>query len=256
MADPTCYALWTFALPSGPCADWYSGTWSALAVAVAAGSYGWSEWRIRRKKIQDDKSVARIIAVKIIRLANESHTILRHFDLRGSCALDGERSPTTDWNKLHPLVGLTFNESLHLTDRESDLLLAIGASEILSDLTVAIDRLRTCILTMTEYKNKYEALQSTLPMPRSTDGAGFSYILSEEQLVLHQMHTLVLNELANGMYELISQCSAGAYGLLQTYNAAVKRHFNLKEFVTVELTPLGEAVFGGTTQKSDSDIEI
>jgi hypothetical protein len=239
-----CYALWTFALPSGACADWYSGTWSAFAVAVAAGSYGFSEWRSRRRQIEDEKAIGCQIGVKIINLLNQSHTILRHFEIRGSCSLDGSRSKSTEWNKLHPMVGLTFDESLPLTPLESNLLLTAGAAQILSEMALAIHRLKACTLTMHEYKSKYEDFQKILPLPKATDGAGFIHQLTPEQFVQHHMHTLILNTLINGMYEMIEECFTAAQGLMTPFNEAMKRNFRVEKFMTFEPTEAGSKIFG------------
>lgn len=141
------------------------------------------------------------------------------------------------------MVGLVVNESLPLTPQESNLLLTIGASTILSEITIAIDQLRSCTLVMHEYKSKYEDLQKILPPPKGNDGTAFLYSLTKEQQLQHHMHTLILNELVNGMYQMINECFTSVCNLLEPYDTAMKKHFGLKKFVTFESTQLGKTTF-------------
>jgi len=72
-----CSLFGIFDLPSGSCAQWFSGTFSALAVATALAGYGFNEWRIRREKKERDEENAAGIAVLLRRAFTQIESIKR-----------------------------------------------------------------------------------------------------------------------------------------------------------------------------------
>lgn len=50
-----CFLFGVWEFPGGTCAQWFSGSASALAVAIALGGYFWSERRFRKQELISDQ---------------------------------------------------------------------------------------------------------------------------------------------------------------------------------------------------------
>lgn len=58
-----------------------------------------------------------------------------------------------------------------------------------------------------------------------------------------EIYSLVLNEFANGMYQMIDKCFYNIKDLLEEFEEHMKKYFKLKKFMKFELTDFGYTIF-------------
>lgn len=195
---------------------------SALAVVVALGSYGFSEWRRRRDARLRDVQTARAIGIKLLSVHNGLHDIKRHV-----CVDKRPLSPSQPelWRRTHPLIGLRLEPGLTLDAAETNLLLEMKQADHLMNQMLLTARYQSILSSMMEYKTRYEAMQSMLPAPVSKDGSTFTHILDEQQRLRLEPYSIQLETLLISVRSMLEENAELSARMLKEYPGAAEKHF-------------------------------
>lgn len=226
-----CYALWMFPLPGGNCSEWFSGTWSALAVAIAAGTYGISELRLNRERRDREKAVARQIGMKLFRLMNEANNLLRL--IRPRTMPEDTSFLEFDYRDVHPLVGAYFDATLQLDAVELDLLSRANDPEFMMDFMLSLERHRTIIDSLHEYKVRYEGLQTMMPTPAGAEGTMMKYEISKEEALKLTPYMLSINSILNALIGMVRENTLLCDRLVDRYTSLMKKHLKVKKWMAI-----------------------
>lgn len=226
--------LWLtdISLEPGSWADWFSGTMSALAVVIAVGSYGFSEYRSRREREQQDMAVARRMGVKLLRLINESNGILKQ--VRPSTSPPDVEMLKFTHRDVHPLGGLDLTSDLSVDHDEADLALSTGDAEFLSELLLAFDRHRSVYAGLIEYKAKYEALQALHPTPVAMDGQVFTYEWTQGEYLKLAPQIVMIDALLNSVISLARENVVKVDRLSENYTRLMRIRFKREKWIRFE----------------------
>lgn len=226
--------LGLISLEPGSWADWFSGSMSALAVAVALAAYPITKRQKRQEDRQRDAEIGRGIGWKILNLLNQNADIDRH--IRSSLA---SRQPTYPPNMKFPLVrplGLPERRPQELYQSEIDLLLKSQSAELLMELELCFGRYSSAVFAMNEYRNRHEALYELMPQPVANKGMTFTHRLTPEEVARVKPYTLMLESLLDSMISLLDENTAKLEECLKRYNADMTRHFG-KPLMAFEVDP-------------------
>lgn len=226
-------ALWLFELPSGACADWFSGFWSAAAVVVAVGSYGFGEWRAARSLRAQERSFARQIGLKLFRLFNEAHDIMRNLKPI-NCPPDTSIL-NFHYREVHPLVGMFFDPDLRLEAQEIDVIVKAGDSDFMPDLMLAFSRHRTIVDCLNEYKVRYEALHSMMPTPVEAEGTAMTYSMDKSELLKIAPYGAALDHLLNAIIGMVRENVVLAERLSEQYTLVMKKALKVDKWMELIL---------------------
>lgn len=236
MTSPKEYTfLGLITLPPGTWADWFAGSMSALAVAVALAGYGFSVWQQRRHDRENERQAIQQIGLKLFTVFNRTDNIRHHvWATYTGPALQG---PDADqvWRTVSPLIGLRDNLSLDLTASEVALLMKMKASGFLQDLMLATDRLHSIVSAMSEYQLKYEAMYAMMPPAEAMDGTVAQHSLSTQQYNKLRPYSVALEQMITSVRNLSQENSNACKNLINQFNPLVVGYFGKK---VIELEPL------------------
>ncbi len=221
-------------LEPGSWADWFSGSMSALAVAVALAAYPIANRQKRKADRQRDAEIGRGIGWKVLTLLNQNADIDRH--IKGSLAI---REPMYPPNMKFPLVrplGVPDRKPQELNQSETDLLLKSQSAELLMELELCFGRYSSIIFAMNEYKARHEALYELMPQPIANQGMTFTHRLTPEEAARVKPYTLMLEALLDSMIALLDENTVKLQGALKQYNVDMARYFG-KALMSFEVDP-------------------
>ncbi|WP_156357829.1 hypothetical protein [Sphingomonas sp. Leaf62] len=210
-------------LEPGSWADWFSGSMSALAVAVALSAYPIANRQKQKADRQRDAEIGRGIGWKVLTLLNQNADIDRH--IKGSLAI---REPMYPPNMKFPLVrplGVPDRKPQELNQSETDLLLKSQSAELLIELELCFGRYSSIIFAMNEYKARHEALYELMPQPVANQGMTFTHRIRPEEAARIKPYTLMLEALLDSMIALLAENMAKLQSCLKQYNLDMARHF-------------------------------
>ncbi len=128
-----CYLFWTYELPGGSCAQWYSASATVAAVVVALGAHFYGAWRLANQESRSQAAYAAGIALLLRRILQEAEANCRMFiDSRDEASLGNEKFMIT-----RPLSGVQAI-TLPFLNHEEALLLLKSANKTLA---MRIDKL-------------------------------------------------------------------------------------------------------------------
>lgn len=221
-------------LEPGSWADWFSGSMSALAVAVALAAYPIANRQKRKADRQRDVEIGRGIGWKVLTLVNQNADIVRH--IKGSLAI---REPMYPPNMKFPLVrplGVPDRKPQELNQSETDLLLKSQSAKLLMELELCFGRYSSIIFAMNEYKARHEALYELMPQPVANQGMTFTHRLTPEEAARVKPYTLMLESLLDSMISLLTENTEKLQGCLNQYNLDMARYFG-KPLMSFEVDP-------------------
>lgn len=226
--------LWftSLSLEPGSWADWFSGTMSAFAVVIAVGSYGFSEYRLRRERQQQEMAVARRMGVKILRLINESHGILRQ--VRPASTPPNTEMLRFSFLDVHPLGGLDLSPNLNVDHDEADLALSTGDAHFLSEYLLAFDRHRAVTNGLMEYKAKYEALHAAQPTPVEMRGQVFTYEWTRAEYMKIAPQIVMIDQLLNSVISIARENVVKVDKMAADYTRLMKIKFKREKWLAFE----------------------
>lgn len=228
-------------LEPGSWADWFAGSMSALAVAVALAAYPISKRQRRQEDRERDREIARGIGWKMLTLLNQNGDVERH--IRTSLE---SRVPMYPPNMKFPLVrplGVPDRKPQELNQSETDLLLRTKSAELLMDLELCFGRYASIIYGMNEYKVRHEALYELMPTPSANEGMVFTHSLTKEEAARVKPYTLMLESLLDGMIAMVGENMAKTKACLARYDTDMTRYFG-KAPVTFEAEPVEPPLAG------------
>ncbi|MET3828019.1 hypothetical protein ABIC16_003712 [Sphingomonas sp. PvP055] len=218
------YSLLGFAsLEAGSWADWFSGSMSALAVAVALSAYPISKRQRRLDERQRDAEIGRGIGWKAMTLLNQTADIDRH--MKASLA---NREPMYPPGMKFPLVrplGVPDRKPQELNQSETDFLLKSQSADLLMDLELCFGRYSSIVYAMNEYKVRHEALYELMPTPVANEGMTFTHHLNKEESDRIKPYTLMLESLLESMIQLVDENMEKVDRCLILYKKDMARHF-------------------------------
>lgn len=226
--------LGLLSLESGSWADWFAGSMSALAVAVALAAYPISNRQQRLADRQRDKEVGRGIGWKALKLLNKNADIHRH--IKSSLESRQQMYPP---NMKFPLVrplGVPERRPQELNQGETDLLLKSQSADLLMELELCFGRYSSIVFAMNEYKSRHEALYELMPQPVTSEGMTFTHQLTQREAARIKPYTLMLESLLDSMISLIDENTIKLQAVLAQYDADMTRYFG-KPLVTFDVDP-------------------
>lgn len=217
----------------GSYADWFAGTMSALAVMVALGGYGFSEWQRRHEKKSAERKAGRQIGLKLMNVLNRTHDIHRHIwaDYSGP-PLGGDGSNEL-WRTIQPLIGLTDDPAVALDGAETNLLIEADETEFLMEITLATSRYQSIVASMKEYQLRYEAVYQMSPAPTEMEGNVGVHRLTREQYLAIRPYTISLEALIQSLRAMTAENVDKCQQLAEEYTPMMKRYFKGEKFLSL-----------------------
>jgi hypothetical protein len=129
-----CFFLGMYKLPGGTCAQWFSGTASALAVATALLGYAFNEWRHRKENKHREEEDAAGIGFLLGRALDEAVAV--HYLLSTGFQkfeIAGENFEIDD-----SMSGVSFSVIEDLDKSQLRFLASYGCSYLMRELSFAI----------------------------------------------------------------------------------------------------------------------
>lgn len=229
------YTLLSFAsLEPGSWADWFSGSMSALAVAVALSAYPISKLQKRRDEKQREKEIGRAIGHKIVALLGQNADIDR--PIKAGLA---RRKPTFPPNFKFPLVqpvGIPDRQVRELGQNEINFLLKIDAADLLMEVDMCSGRYSSIVFAMNEYKVRHQALFELMPSPIRHEGMTFTHLLNEEDNKRVMPYMIMLDSLLADIISLLEENSRRLHDSLALYHTAMAKHFG-NSLLAIQIDP-------------------
>ncbi len=222
-------------LEPGSWADWFSGSMSALAVAVALSAYPISNWQKRRDDRERDRERGRAIGYKLWTLLNQNADIDRH--IKTSFASRVRRFPANmRFPRVRPL-GVSERKPAELNQAEIDLLLKSQSAELLMELELCFGRFSSITYGMAEYKNRHESLYELMPVPITSEGMTFTHSLTAEESARVMPYAKMLDSLLESTINLLEINSEKLRWCLSQYDKDMTRYFEKPPLTLVAESP-------------------
>lgn len=225
------------AMELGSWADWFSGGASALAVIVAVGGYGFSEWQRGRDRKDREREAGNMIGVKLTRALNLTDDIRRHL-----CApyegpvMHGDGADEM-WRRTKPLLGLTEDTSVSLTDAEINLLIRAKQTQFMMDLMLVTARYQSINNSMREYAVRYDAILALMPAPVEMNDAVGVHIMERAQYMKLKPYSNALEALIQGLKVMSKENVDKAKGLVPSYTPMMKAYFKTDKWMNLAVLP-------------------
>ncbi len=210
-------------LDAGSWADWFAGTMSALAVAVALAAYPIARRQNQMNEKRREKEVGRAIGWKLLKALNSTMDIERH--IKASLS---QRQPLYPSGMKFPLVqplGVPERSLPELNQNETDLLLRAQAADLLAEIDMCIGRYASITYAMNEYKNRHQALFELMPPPVATEGTQFTHMLNKDEADKVRPYATMLESLLDSMIVLVDENVKKAKNALTLYESETTRYF-------------------------------
>lgn len=217
------YSLLGVVLEGGSWADWFSGTMSFAAVAVALSGYWISNRQRDKDLLEGDKRAAERAWWRTVQALNHTHYVLGH--LRDSLASDSHSAPPQfSFMRVRPL-GLGNHTVSELAGDELNALIGAKAPDLITEISECVARYESIRYAMGEYKIRHEALFELLPTPISGDGTRYAHMLDADQKAKAMPYMIMLDTLLNDIQKLceinVRQCEE----ILEKFPDAMKSRF-------------------------------
>lgn len=210
--------------------DWVTGVSTAIAVLVALGGYGFLEWQRRASQKVARRSSGHMIGIRLFRILNQTCDFERHFT-KSNESVAIEESPHL-LPPVHPLIGIRVDPNVTLSADEISLLIEMLETEFLSDLMLAASIYESIVLSLNEYRDRYEALYRMLPAPVSMDGKSAAHLLTREEILAAQPYSIqvfnLMGELRQMTFENVERCKK----LGARYHPMMKERFRGEKFIS------------------------
>jgi hypothetical protein len=221
----------------GSVADWFSGVASAVAVVVALGGYWFSERQRGRDRRDRELEAGNMIGVKLSNALNRTDDIRRHICAPYNGPLLLGHGADQLWRKTRPLLGLTEDTSVNLTDAETNLLIRAGQHQFMMDLMLVISRYQSINNSMREYQIRYDAILALLPAPREVNEQVGVHMLEHVAWMKLQPYSNSLEALIQGLKSMAQENVDKAKGLAPLYSPIMKAHFKTDKFLSLGVLP-------------------
>jgi hypothetical protein len=210
-------------LEPGTWADWFSGSMSALAVAVALSAYPIANCQKKRANLEREKEIGAAIGNKLTKLMSRNEDINRHIKL----SLAGERMklPPQFRSLLVRPLGIPDWVPQELNQSEIDFLLRSRSSELLVELDLCHGRYLSILFAMKEFKVRHEALFELLPPPVQTEGTIFSHQLDMSEVARVRPFMLMMDSMLSEVESLLQVNEKALQLCLSQYQTDMTRHF-------------------------------
>ncbi len=215
--------LGLLSLEPGSWADWFSGSMSALAVAVALAAYPISNHQRRVADRQRDKEIGAGIGWKALQLLNQSSDIQRHIQ-SGLESRQLMYPPNMKFPLVRPL-GLPDRRPPELNQTEIDLLLKTKSADLLMELDLCLRRYSSIVYALNEYKARHESLYELMPTPIGHEGMTFTHKLTPEESSRITPYALMLESLLDSIIALVDENLSKINSALARYTVDMERHF-------------------------------
>lgn len=224
--------LKVISLEAGSWADWFSGSMSALAVAVALAAYPITKRQKHLEDRQRDAEIGRRIGWKILTLLNQNADIVRHIKT-SLASREPMYPPNMKFPRVRPL-GVPERRPQELNQSETDLLLKSRSAELLMELELCFGRYASIVFAMNEYRVKHEALYELMPKPVSNEGMTFTHHLTPEDSARIKPYALMLESLLESVIQLMNENTSKIDACLEQYEKDMTRYFG-KKLMTFEI---------------------
>jgi hypothetical protein len=220
-------------LEAGTWADWFSGTMSALAVAVALGGYGYSIWQQRQQQREAERQTIQQIAMKLLTIHSRNDDIKNHvWQAYTGPALQGPDANQI-WRTVHPLIGLRDSYRTELNPSEISLLMKMKASDFMLEMVLANERLHSSVFAMKDYQARYEAIYAMMPPAQGMTGPLAQHIVTQEEFKKLQPYSFALEQLIQSIRKMTNNNAETGGQLITQFNELVVGYFG-KPIVELE----------------------
>ena len=224
------YILGPFTLPSGSWADWFSGLLSSITAAIAILGYFLSQSERRKADRQKDLELARAFGWKIIKCLNSNHDYYRHAWLESDKSLLGIDGEVQIHRSIFPMIGIEPDNSLEATDQEVGLLMKTRSSDLMHEYHLLNGRLRSVVLSLIEYKARYDHLQGMMPVPIGIVGNLVSTAMTREDMLKISPYAQQLEMIIRTVRQMTAENCVNAKKCLDMYDRDMKAHFGKSLF--------------------------
>jgi hypothetical protein len=217
-----CYFLWTYQLPGGTCADWFSGTVSALAVVTALLGYAFNEWRQQKRNKRQEEEDAAAINFLLRRALNEAHTI---HELLAS-GYQQFRLGDVDFEIDNTMKGISF-ETIDVLDKSQLRFLAsYGCMNLITKIADAVVTINQTNRNLFDYAIMVERFYECLRRDDAGNKTGLINI-SDIDLKFDTMNAAKMcNQSRAVLKQEAARCLAFAIDAAKEFNDFIDRKFS------------------------------
>lgn len=210
--------------------EWVTSISTALAVAVALGGYGFLEWQRRQTLILARRTSAHMIGMRLFRILNHSCDFARHF----SSYSENDRSKNGNHllPEVHPLIGVTFDPMVRLDANEIALLIEAHEAAFLSELLLAGSVYESLVISLNEYRDRYETTYRMIPPPVSMDGKIAAHELSTDEFLKLRPFAVQLSDLIGALRKMTAENVERCKKLSAQYHPIMKKRFKGEKFIS------------------------
>lgn len=210
-------------LEPGTWADWFSGSMSALAVAVALSAYPIANCQKRRADLEREKEIGAAIGHKLTKLISRNADINRHINQSLASKRMG-LSPEFRSMLVRPLAVPDWVPQ-EINQNEIDFLLKAKSSELLVELELSHGRYLSILSALKEFKIRREAIFELLPTPVQNEGTVFSHELDMKEVARVRPYLNMMDSILTDIEDLLKFNVKALELCLVRYQADMKRHF-------------------------------
>ena len=170
-----------------------------------------------------------MIGIRLVTVLNHTHGFHKQLTKHVSAGLAPEVDrliPDT-----HPLVGISFDPMVRLENDEIALLIEIKEVGFLSELMLAASIYESVVVSLDDYRNRYEALHRMFPSPVAMSGRTATHMLDQNEILQIQPYAIQANELIAELKTMLQENVARCQKLSERYNPMMKEHFKGEKFI-------------------------
>ena len=214
----------------GSLAEWFSGSMSAAAVAVALGLARKSSRDAAKMQLELHKATAHRALAKLVDVGNSIDMLHRHL-MAGVANPDmpGPDGPEL-WRKMQPLVGFGNEEAILFGAEEATLMISANEIGLLMDLMVLGRRHAALVSLVKEYGIRREALIAVAPPPRDFEGKVGSIYMDEGERRRLRPYAIALEGLIQQLVEGCAKDRKLALDVSSRFGAAMRKYLEDDRF--------------------------
>lgn len=217
----------------GTWADWFSGSMSAAAVAVAVSGYFITNRQRKADRLDAQREAAQSIAMKLKGMLDDFHSLNEHLsDPMKSELIEGPED-SIRWETVKPLIGLTRKDHLLFTPQEKTVFIDARENAFVNDLLLVERRHAVAINLMLEYNVRRDALLASQPAPYDFTGDIFVTRMSFEQAMAIRPYAMALQTLVVDLQKSIGEDLRFAIDVSERFGPIAKAYFRDPNFVSV-----------------------
>ncbi|KQZ05875.1 hypothetical protein ASD21_17970 [Caulobacter sp. Root1455] len=214
----------------GSWADWFSGTMSFIAVAVALLGYSIASFQRKADQRERDETAARLLVMKVFQLVNRTDDIYRPLvEALARPPMDGLWGDQK-WRRVRGVTGVRDDTGLALDGSQEDMLIRLGEYSLLMSLMLEISRYRTLTQHMRDYVVRRDALLELHPAPVEVDGVHAVLHLDRAEVMRVLPYANALEALIKEILEQAEDNRTNTRALGPACNDFVKKHFPRTKF--------------------------